>query len=162
MSGAVDNLTKNPYVFVGGVIVLGVAAYLLVRKIASDVKDQAVAAAKGIGGLASGDNAITDAARTDAYKGAGILGTLGASFDILGGGIFSKTGEWLGGVASDWADSSTNTAANKALSYTAIFPDGAKYTVAASRLDANGFFVSGSTRYKLSVNQANQTVAVPV
>lgn len=162
MSGAVDNLTKNPYVFVGGVIVLGVAAYLLVKKIAGDVKDQAVAAAKGVGGLASGNNAITDAARTTAYKDAGIFGTLGASFDILGGGIFSKTGEWLGGAVSDWTDQSTNTKPNAALSYVAIFPDGAKYTVASSRIGADGTFVSGTTRYKLAVNQANQTVAVPV
>lgn len=162
MSGAVDNLTKNPYVFVGGVIVLGVASYLLIKKIGADIKEQAVSAAKGVGGLASGNNAITDAARTDAYKDAGIFGTLGATFDILGGGIFSKTGEWLGGVASDWTDQSTTAKPNAALSYVAIFPDGAKYTVAASRLDANGTFVSGTTRYKLAVNQANQTVAVPV
>lgn len=53
------------------------------------------------GGLLTGNNAITHGARTDAYQGAGILGTLGAGFDRLSGGTLSRFGQWSGGMLYD-------------------------------------------------------------
>lgn len=53
-------------------------------------------------GVWSGNNAITESARTDAYQGAGVLGTLGAAADNVSGGTLSRFGEWLGGKAYDW------------------------------------------------------------
>lgn len=53
-------------------------------------------------GLYTGNNVITQTARTDAYQGAGWLGTLGAVADHGFGGGLSRFGEWLGGKTYDW------------------------------------------------------------
>lgn len=45
---------------------------------------------------------ITGAARTDAYKEKGPIGTLAAATDIASGGTLSRVGEYLGGKAADW------------------------------------------------------------
>ena len=55
-----------------------------------------------VAGLATGNNVITQTARTDAYQGAGIFGTLGAATDHVLGGAPSSVGEWLGGKLYDW------------------------------------------------------------
>jgi hypothetical protein len=47
------------------------------------------------------DNAVTRAARTDAYTGKAIWGTLGAATDIASGGNLSRAGEALGGWIYD-------------------------------------------------------------
>lgn len=47
-------------------------------------------------------DAITGAARTDAYKDKGPIGTLAAATDIASGGVLSKTGEYIGGKLADW------------------------------------------------------------
>jgi hypothetical protein len=75
----------------------GLVIYLLWNKIGKTAGD----AADGVGGLLTGKNGITKAARTDAYQGAGILGTLGAAVDNTLGGLPSRTGEALGGWLYD-------------------------------------------------------------
>lgn len=52
-------------------------------------------------GLLTGNNAITQGARTDAYQGWGVVGTLGAATDRLLGGVPSRVGESLGGWLYD-------------------------------------------------------------
>lgn len=92
------------------VVIIAVAAVVgivLLRKLpsASDVwsgaQEVAHHTADTITGLATGNNAITQSARTTAYQGAGVLGTLGATFDHLSGGNLSQFGEWLGGKTYD-------------------------------------------------------------
>lgn len=62
----------------------------------------AAAAAVDFGaGIATGNNAITAGARTNAYQGAGIFGTLGAATDAVFGGLLSQAGETLGGWIYD-------------------------------------------------------------
>lgn len=60
-----------------------------------------------VGGLVSGNNAITQN-QTDgagqpvtAYQGAGVAGTLGAAANSASGGYFASIGEWIGGKAAD-------------------------------------------------------------
>lgn len=82
----------------------GVAGFLLLRwgsAIGEGVKAAATGSVDVVGGLASGRNVITGSARTDAYEGAGILGTLGAATDTVLGGAPSRVGEWLGGKVYD-------------------------------------------------------------
>lgn len=79
----------------------GVVLYLALR-FGSAAKQAAADAAQVGGGLLTGENIITGTARTDAYHGAGVLGTLGAAADQMSGGTLSKLGEWLGGKAADW------------------------------------------------------------
>lgn len=74
--------------------------------------DMAVKLALGVavlGGIAfavwkfkSISESVTGAARTDAYKDKGPIGTLAAATDIVSGGILSKTGEYIGGKLADW------------------------------------------------------------
>lgn len=78
---------------IGAVIVIGVV-YYLTRKTVTD-------AAQAAGAVLTGNNSVTDAARTDAYKGAGVAGTVGAAADNASGGILSKTGEVIGGWLYD-------------------------------------------------------------
>jgi hypothetical protein len=78
----------------GGVAIL--AVYFIGR--------QAVAA---VGGAISGNNALTEnqtdmaGNRVDAYKGAGIPGTLGAAANTASGGVLATLGEHLGSWAFD-------------------------------------------------------------
>lgn len=52
-------------------------------------------------GLVTGNNAITSSARSTAYQGAGVLGTLGAATDAVFGGVLSRAGESIGGWVYD-------------------------------------------------------------
>lgn len=83
-----QNLTKNPYT---GLVIAGAVAALVVYYI---IKNSAGAVASAASGVLSGNNALTQG--TD-YQGAGVLGTLGAATDKVGGGIFSSIGESIGG-----------------------------------------------------------------
>ena len=63
--------------------------------------------AKAVPGIVSGDNALTRGAtnaagdKTTAYEGAGLLGTLGAGFNMASAGTFATLGESLGGWMAD-------------------------------------------------------------
>jgi len=87
------------------VAVLGMLAIVTVwavgRAMTQGATAAAAAAADYTGGLLTGNNAITAEARTTAYQGAGILGTLGAATDAVSGGTLSRAGEWLGGKIYD-------------------------------------------------------------
>lgn len=76
----------------------GVVLFLALRfgKAATQAAGQAVDYG---GGLLTGDNNIVSGARTDAYQGAGVLGTLGAATDRISGGNLSAWGEKLGAWA---------------------------------------------------------------
>lgn len=83
----------------------GVAALVLMRwgdKIAEGAGEAAGAAVDMTTGVLTGNNRVTQTARTTAYEGAGILGTLGAATDQILGGAPSRVGEWLGGKVYDW------------------------------------------------------------
>lgn len=78
---------------------IAVGGFLLWRagKAVAEAAPQAVEyTADMVGGVLTGNNAITKGARTDAYKDAGVIGTLGAATDRILGGVPSKVGEWLG------------------------------------------------------------------
>lgn len=91
----------NPLLLGAGLAVLLIVGYSLARGALGEVA--------GIGaGLVTGDNAITrnqtNAAgeATDAYQGAGVLGTLGAATNSVSGGVFASVGESIGGAIYDW------------------------------------------------------------
>lgn len=84
-------------ILAGGVLALVVVWYL-----GHKAAQVATAAVDTGAGILSGNNAITASARTDAYQGAGVLGTLGAATDNLSGGVLSKAGQWLGSSLYDW------------------------------------------------------------
>lgn len=85
----VDKALKNPIpVAIGIAVVLG-AVYLIGRRVVVDV-------ASVPAGIVTGNNVITRGARTNAYEGRGIVGTLGATVDRAGGGFFSWLGERIG------------------------------------------------------------------
>lgn len=73
-----------------------------VSTVYDDAKDAGKGAVDLAGGLLTGNNAITQGGRTNAYEGWGIFGTLGAATDRITGGVLSSTGEWLGGKVFDW------------------------------------------------------------
>ena len=77
---------------------VGVAGVLILAWFA---KQQLKEGADTIGGLVSGNNAIT---KGTVYEGDGVLGTLGAAANTASGGTFQSLGEWLGGKAADAAD----------------------------------------------------------
>lgn len=90
-----------PYLIAGAAVL---AALLINRAgagLVAGVKDGAGAVVDMADGLLTGDNAITTGARTDAYQGAGIIGTLGAGTDRVLGGVPSRIGETLGGWIYD-------------------------------------------------------------
>lgn len=78
-----------------GIVAVGVG-YLLLRK-GLDVG----------GGLITGNNVITenatnsDGEKVTAYQGAGVIGTLGATFNAASGGTLATFGQWLGDKAYD-------------------------------------------------------------
>lgn len=91
---------------------VGIVGFIIIHNILKkDIKQTAGAIGDGIsdvaesaGGVISGHNTIVESARTDAYAGAGVLGTVGAATDIASGGLFSQVGEWLGGKLADAQD----------------------------------------------------------
>ncbi len=95
MSAAAGYLSKQSPVqlALAAGLILGVV-YFLGRKTLSDV-------ASGVGGVASGNNALTEGT---AYAGKGVAGTLGAAVNTASGGIFERFGSWIGGQIADATD----------------------------------------------------------
>lgn len=156
LSKAIDNVTRNPLLLAAGLALVGVAAYALVRKTITD-------AASAGAGLVSGDNAITEAARTTAYRGTGVVGTLGAAVDIASGGTLSKVGEEI----SSWFVPASN---GPSLTYAVRFPNGAMGAVNSESIDRNGYFTyegtsagyPKGTRFRIGIDKAGQRTAVLV
>lgn len=80
--------------------VVAVIALFAIREIGSaawsagsELVDKTVDLASG---ALTGNNAITQGARTTAYQGAGVVGTLGAATDRTLGGAPSRVGETIG------------------------------------------------------------------
>lgn len=92
-----DYATITKYAVIGGAVL---AALYVLNKAGQIVTETATVG----GGLITGNNAITSGARTDAYSGSGVVGTLGAATDRALGGAPSRLGEWLGGKAADIVD----------------------------------------------------------
>lgn len=90
----------KPVQFAIAVSIVGFAVYYLAG---TTIK----AAANVIGGAVSGNNAITQnqtnlaGENVDAYEGAGIFGTVGATFNSASGGVLATVGEKIGGWAFD-------------------------------------------------------------
>jgi len=80
------------YAVLLGVAVVGVVVLTLF------FKKQVADAAKGVGGIISGDNALTEGT---AYAGAGVAGTAGAAVNAASGGLFENIGSWLGNAVYD-------------------------------------------------------------
>lgn len=91
------DLDPSTVAIVAAAVVGGFLLWKVGRAVPQTVQD----AADMAGGLLTGNNAITQGARTDAYQNAGILGTLGAATDRLSGGVLSRFGEWLGDKTYD-------------------------------------------------------------
>jgi hypothetical protein len=86
----------SPYtgLVIAGAVVL-VVVYFVLRSTAKAAADVVSSAASGAAGIVTGNNAAT--AGTE-YAGAGVLGTVGAVTNKASGGIFSATGDWIGGA----------------------------------------------------------------
>ncbi|MGH7168695.1 MAG: hypothetical protein ACRELG_00260 [Gemmataceae bacterium] len=86
-------------------LALGIVALVVVYYIG---KQLLTGAANVVGGVATGNNAIT--AGTP-YAGAGVLGTLGAATNDVSGGVLGNIGGWLGDEAANVSDYFTEPAA---------------------------------------------------
>lgn len=93
---------------VGAVVAIGI--YLFAKREVGE-------AVKGVGGIVSGNNAVT---RGTVYEGAGVLGTLGAATNSASGGVFERVGEWLGGSIYDLTHADPNAAVKQASSPTSV------------------------------------------
>lgn len=88
------SVLKGPAGYALAILAGGVVIWLLWDKAEKTTKEAATA----VGGLVSGNNAIT---KDTAYEGAGVLGTLGAAANVASGGFFESTGSKLGGWIYD-------------------------------------------------------------
>lgn len=83
-------------IIVGGAAVVAYVLYRAVPKVA-----------EAVGGVFTGNNAITGSAtnaagdRVTAYQNAGLFGTIGAATNAASGGYLATFGEWLGGKTYD-------------------------------------------------------------
>ncbi len=82
-------------------IALPLAAAALVGVVYYVARRAVVETATAAAGVVTGNNVVTQTARTTAYEGKGILGTLGALFDHASAGSLSRVGEKIGGVLAD-------------------------------------------------------------
>jgi hypothetical protein len=105
MSGVLENVTKDPLKLgLGLVLVVGAVYYFGKRAVtdaAAGVAKVATVATDVALDVVDGNNVVTQGARTSAYQGAGVAGTVGAAVDRVSGGVFSRIGEWIGGKAAD-------------------------------------------------------------
>lgn len=86
-----DKLLADPVKLGIGLAIVAGAVYWLGR--------QAIKGAAGVvGGVVSGDNALTQGTP---YQGAGIPGTLGAATNAASGGLLGRFGGWLGRTVYD-------------------------------------------------------------
>lgn len=105
-----EALAEHQPLILGGAV-LAVVLIVVLTKAARAGADIAVqagqAAADIVGGAVTGDNIVTQTATdsagqpVDAYKGAGIVGTVGAATNAVSGGVLASIGEWIGGKAFD-------------------------------------------------------------
>jgi len=147
MKTYIDTLAKNALpIALGAAVLLGVV-YYLGRKTVSDV-------ASGVGGLVSGDNAIT---KGTAYESTGAVGTLGASVDAIAGSALSRLGEWLGETSYNIFNPQPT---GYSMTYIVIMPDGSKKGINSESLDSQSRFTLNGKRWQIVINQANQKVAV--
>lgn len=86
-----EKLLADPVKLGIGLAILAGGLYLLTRGALKD-------AAGAVGGLVSGDNAIT---RGTPYQGAGLPGTVGAVTNAASGGVLERFGGWLGRTVYD-------------------------------------------------------------
>ncbi|MDQ2641278.1 MAG: hypothetical protein M3Y79_11980 [Pseudomonadota bacterium] len=90
------NLTKDPVKLAIGVVIVGGAAYLLIRQAAKDVGAAAGAAAGAVAGAAddvwSGNTGWN---RGTPYEGTGVIGTVGGAVN-RGVPILDDIGGWIG------------------------------------------------------------------
>jgi hypothetical protein len=91
------DLDSGTVAIVAAAVLLGVVVLKFGADLGKKAGDLVTGTVDLAGGLLSGNNPITEAARTDAYQDAGIIGTLGAATDIMSGGTLSTAGESLGG-----------------------------------------------------------------
>jgi hypothetical protein len=78
-----------------------VTAVIVAQRAAAAISSSAGAVVDYGSGLVTGNNGITSTARTTAYQGAGVFGTLGAATDAMFGGMLSQAGETIGGWVYD-------------------------------------------------------------
>lgn len=93
-SKALERVLTGPGGYALAIGVAGLVIYLLWDKAAK----AGAAAVDTVGGVVSGNNAITAGT---VYQGGGVTGTLGAATDAASGGILSDFGTWLGGTVYD-------------------------------------------------------------
>jgi hypothetical protein len=125
-------------------LLIGVV-YYLGRKTIAD-------AAAGLGGIVSGDNALTEG--TD-YQGAGVAGTLGAATNAASGGLLAEAGSWIGGKVFDIFHPS----AGLMQTFIVNFPDGSKHAVNSEDIDSSGRFLYAGRRYQLVTDGAGMKSA---
>ena len=101
-SKALERIFTGPGGYALAIGVAGVVIYLLWNKAAAAGK----AAADTVGGVVSGNNAITDGT---VYQGGGLAGTVGAATNAASGGVLEKFGTWLGGSIYDWTHPDTTS-----------------------------------------------------
>lgn len=152
MRSALDNLAKDPVKLAGGIALLALVAYTLARKTVTDT-------ARAAGGVVTGQNAITEAARTEAYTGKGIVGTTGAAADIASGGFFSQTGEVIGGAVYGWFHPSFTEKVVDTY-YNVGFPDGTRHAVQAQTVDNDGYFFYSGVKYRMALDENGNRWAV--
>lgn len=129
MNAAVNNLSKaDPLKLALGVGLLIGVVYFLARKTLGDV-------ASGVGGIFSGNNALT---RDTAYEGAGVLGTVGAGVDKVTGGLGTVGGAWIAGLLS-------SDSAGEDRYYAVRFPDGSRHSVPSTAVARSGAFTVGTS-----------------
>jgi hypothetical protein len=142
MKAAIDYVSKqNPLYLAGGVVLVIGAVYFLARKTITDV-------AEGVGGIVTGDNALT---KGTAYEGAGIVGTAGAVANAASGGLFDKIGSSIGNTLHDWFGD--DVPANDTY-YSVLFPDGQRHAVNAASVTGAGYFLYGGSKYSLIPSRA--------
>lgn len=99
---AIEGLAADPVKLALGVGVVVLVVYLLGRQLVKDVGG-------AVGGVVSGNNALTQGTP---YQGAGIAGTLGAGANAASGGTLQTVGEKIGGWLYDWFNEDANLAGN--------------------------------------------------
>lgn len=88
-------IDKNLVIGVGGLALVGVALYLFFKR---EAQKGAQAGIDLVGGVLSGNNALTEGT---VYEDRGLAGTLGAAANEISGGTLESIGSWLGGKIFD-------------------------------------------------------------
>lgn len=145
---AISKAMDNPLqLALGAALIIGVVWYLGRKTIKE--------AAGAVGGLVSGNNAITQnqtnasGEKVTAYEGSGVVGTLGAAANTVSGGTLASLGEKIGsGLFSIFGPKDTTPKTF----YSVRFPDGKTHAVGDTWVDKSGYFYypqGSNVRYKL-------------